>query len=296
MADVISIDGLRKHFGRLHAVDGVDMSVTAGEIFGFLGPNGAGKSTTIRCMMGFLRPTSGTVTIFGYDMAHDANRAKQRIGYLPGNVKLYDAWTGWEHIRFFEGARGKSRVVQGLIDRLGYDPAKPFRHLSSGNKQKLGLILALMHEPDLLVMDEPTVGLDPILQNEIYEILLEMRAKGATIFISSHNLREVERLCDRVALIREGKLVTVATIADLAQKKMHNIEIQTNDKLDVGALRKIKNVERAQLVPGGVTITVNGDLNAVVQQLGNFHLEDLSVEHASLEDVFMQYYQKDKER
>lgn len=294
MTNVIKINSLRKNFGRLYAINGVDMTVNSGEIFGFLGPNGAGKSTTIRCMMGFMRPTSGQVTIFGHDMTHDSHLAKQRIGYLPGNVKLYDNWTGWSHIRFFEGARGKSTNVDDLIKRLNFDPHKPFRALSSGNKQKLGLILALMHEPDLLIMDEPTVGLDPLLQNEIYEILEEMRARGTTIFISSHNLPEVERLCDRVALIREGELVTVATIADLAKKKTHNIRIQTGDVLDLAILRKIKNVKQVEAIAGGVSLTVNGDLNAIVRQIAKYDLKDLSVEHASLEEIFMRYYRGEK--
>ncbi len=295
MTNVIKIKDLNKIFGHLHAVDSLTLTVARGEIFGFLGPNGAGKSTTIRCMMGFMRPSSGSVSVFSYDMTRDAHRAKQQIGYLPGNVKLYDNWTGWDHIRFFEGARGKSSNVDDLIERLDFDVHKLFRTLSSGNKQKLGLILALMHEPKLLVMDEPTVGLDPLLQNEIYDILEEMQAKGTTIFISSHNLPEVERLCDRVALIREGKLVTVATIADLSKKKTHNVRVQTDSPVDLDVFRKIKNVKQVETIPGGISLTVDGDLNPVVRQIAKYDLKDLSVEHASLEEIFMRYYRGKKE-
>ena len=145
MSSVIEIKNLKKYFGKLHAVDDISIEVNKGEIFGFLGPNGAGKSTTIRCMMGFNRPTDGRVKIFGYDMAVNPEAAKKQIGYLPGNVKLYDKWTGWDHIKFFESVRGKSDIVNDLIKRLDFNPDVKFRHLSSGNKQKLGLILALMH-------------------------------------------------------------------------------------------------------------------------------------------------------
>lgn len=175
MTSVIIINNFKKYFGKLHAVDGINLHVKQGEILGFLGPNGAGKSTTIRCLMGFNKPTDGTITVFGHDMSTDSVEAKKQIGYLPGNVKLYDGWTGWEHIRFFESVRGVSTSVEDLVRRFNFDPNKKFRHLSSGNKQKLGLILALMNGPKLIVMDEPTVGLDPLLQNEIYKVLMEMR-------------------------------------------------------------------------------------------------------------------------
>lgn len=293
MADVISVKGLRKYFGKLYAVDDVDLQVTEGEIFGFLGPNGAGKSTTIRCMMGFIRPTDGSVNIFGYDMSRYAHKAKKRIGYLPGNVKLYENWTGWEHIRFFEGARGKSKILDDLIKRLDFNPDMKFRHLSSGNKQKLGLILALMNEPDLLIMDEPTVGLDPLLQNEIYKILHEMKSKGVTIFISSHNLPEVERLCDRVALIKDGKIVTVSNIADLAQKKSHKIVFQADGEIDLERLKQLKNVQVVGSTAVGTSITASGDISEVVRYLSDYRLKDLTIEHASLEDVFMNYYKKE---
>lgn len=294
MANVILLKRLSKNFGNLQAVTNLDLTVNRGEIFGFLGPNGAGKSTTIRCMMGFMKPTSGNVTIFGHNMGHEAHLAKQRIGYLPGNIELYDNWTGWSHIHFFEGARGKSVSAESLIKRLNFDPCRTFRTLSSGNKQKLGLILALMNEPELLIMDEPTVGLDPLLQNEIYEILEEMRAKNTTVFISSHNLPEVERLCDRVALIREGELVTVATIADLSKKKTHIVQLQTDDPIDLAMLRKIKNVKQAESIAGGVSLKVDGDINSVVHHIAKYNLRDLSIEHASLEEIFMQYYRGKK--
>ncbi len=291
MADVIVLKDFKKYFGKLHAVDGINLEVAKGEVFGFLGPNGAGKSTTIRCLMGFNKPTSGSIYVFGHDMSNDSTVAKQQIGYLPGNVKLYDNWTGWDHIRFFEGVRGKSKNLDDLIRRFDFNPNAKFRHLSSGNKQKLGLILALMHEPKLLVMDEPTVGLDPLLQFEIYKVLEEMRGKGTTIFISSHNLPEVERLCDRVAIIKEGKLVAVESIKTLGEKKLHKIEVRFGGKFNASDF-KLNGVEKVQEVAEGLLITVGGDLNPVLHALAKHKIINLEITHASLEDVFMKFYER----
>jgi ABC-2 type transport system ATP-binding protein len=291
MTNVIVIKDLKKYFGKLHAVDGINLAVEKGEILGFLGPNGAGKSTTIRCLMGFNKLTDGKITVFGHDMSNDSTKAKLHIGYLPGNVKLYDTWTGGDHIRFFEGVRGKSKNLNNLIERFDFNPNAKFRHLSSGNKQKLGLILALMNEPELLIMDEPTVGLDPLLQNEIYKILLEMRDRGTTIFISSHNLPEVEKLCDRVAIIKEGKLVAVEGIKTLGAKKLHKIEVRFTDKFNKSNF-ELNGVERIEEITGGLLITVGGDLNPVLHELNKHKIIDLEINHASLEDVFMKFYER----
>jgi len=292
MASIIEIKDFKKYFGKLHAVDGINLEVNKGEILGFLGPNGSGKSTTIRCLMGFNKPTDGVIKVFGHDMSIDSFKAKTRIGYLPGNVKLYDHWTGWDHIRFFEGVRGKSGNVNDLIGRFDFDPTAKFRHLSSGNRQKLGLILALMHQPKLLVMDEPTVGLDPLLQNEIYKVLQEMRDRGTTIFISSHNLPEVERLCDRVAIIKDGKLVAVESIKTLGDKKLHKIEVRFADKFNLSEF-EINGVEKVEAVAEGLLITVGGDLNPVLHIISKHQIIDLEITHATLEDVFMKFYEKE---
>ncbi len=289
--NVIEVTDLAKHYGKLHAVDGISFAVPEGEIFGFLGPNGAGKSTTIRCLMGFNKTTKGEVTVLGKRLFLGAEDVKRQIGYLPGNVKLYDNWTGWDHIHFFESVRGKSDTVRDLMKKLDYNPLAKFRHLSSGNKQKLGLILALMNNPKVLVMDEPTVGLDPLLQNTIYEILLSMRDRGTTIFISSHNLPEVERLCDRVAIIKEGKLVAVESIKALGEKKLHKIEVRFADKYEVSEFIG-KGVDKVEEVSDGVMITVSGDINPVMHKLSKHKLLDIEVSHASLEDVFLKYYER----
>jgi len=293
MANAIVIKDFKKHFGKLHAVDGINLEVHAGEIFGFLGPNGAGKTTTIRCLMGFNKPTAGSISVFGYDMSKDSTLAKQYIGYLPGNVKLYDKWTGWEHIKFFESVRGKSSNVNSLIKRFDFNPNAKFRHLSSGNKQKLGLILALMHEPKLLVMDEPTVGLDPLLQYEIHKVLMEMRDHGTTIFISSHNLPEIETLCGRVAIIKNGKLVIVESIKSLGEKKLHKIEVHFGDKFAASEF-KISGVTKIEEIGKGLLITTSGDLNSVLKLIARHTVTDLEITHASLEDVFMKFYERAK--
>jgi ABC-2 type transport system ATP-binding protein len=243
--------------------------------------------------MGFNKVSDGTISVFGHDMSVDSTTAKKQIGYLPGNVKLYDNWTGWDHIRFFEGVRGKSDNINDLIGRFDFDPNAKFRHLSSGNKQKLGLILALMHQPKLLVMDEPTVGLDPLLQNEIYKVLIEMRDQGTTIFISSHNLPEVERLCDRVAIIKEGKLVAVENIKTLGDKKLHKIEVHFTDKFNVSEF-KINGVEKVEEIADGLLITVGGDLNLILYAISKHKIIDLEITHATLEDVFMKFYERNE--
>lgn len=291
MSNIVSIKNLKKRFGNLHAVDGISFDIKKGEILGFLGPNGAGKSTTIRCLMGFNKPTDGVITICNHNISTNLNDIKKNIGYLPGNVKLYDNWTGWDHIRFYENVRGRSKNLQSLIERLDYNPSAKFRHLSSGNKQKLGLILALMHQPKLIIMDEPTVGLDPLLQSEIYKILLEMRDNGASILISSHNLPEIERLCDRVVIIKKGKLVAVESIKSLGEKKLHKLEVRFKDIVNKSEL-EMAGVERIEEVSGCYILTIKGDLNPILQSIVKYQIKDIEITHASLEDVFMKFYEK----
>ena len=298
MSNAIEVKNLKKHFRtkfgfgpKVRAVDGITFSVKKGEIFGFLGPNGAGKSTTIRCLMDFNRPTEGEILISGAELSSSSVSARSHIGYLPGNVKLYDNWTGSDHIRFYESAKGKSEIVEDLIKELDFNPEAKFRHLSSGNKQKLGLILALMHQPQILILDEPTVGLDPLLQNKIYEILLNLKKKGSTIFISSHNLPEVERLCDRVAIIRNGSLVAVESIKELGSKKLHKIEVRFADKYSQKEFEG-KEIDKIEEIADGLIITVSGDINPVMKKISTHKLVDINIGHANLEDVFMKFYER----
>ncbi len=297
MTNVIEITDLKKYFSSLSirgkdlikAVDGISLEVEKGEVFGFLGPNGAGKTTTIRCIMDFIRPTTGNIKIFGDDAHQESVSLKKRIGYLPGNVQLHDKWTGQEHIDFVESLMGKAKYAKDMIKRFSFDPSRKFKHLSSGNKQKLGLILALMNDPELVVMDEPTIGLDPLLQNEIYEIFDELQNKGHTIFVSSHNLPEVERICDRVGIIKEGKLVGIEKVGELGEKRLRRIVARFVDKFEKEDFR-FDGVERIEDLSDGLILTVQGDINPVVKKLAGYKLLDLEISHATLEDVFLEFY------
>ncbi len=286
---VLDIQNLKKYFGKTHAVDGVTFSVQKGEIFGFLGPNGAGKTTTIRCLMDFIKPTEGKISIFGKDAQKDSEMIKEDIGYLPGNVRLYDGWTGKDHIEFIERIRGKSENVNNLIAKLYFNPKIKAKNLSSGNKQKLGLILALMHKPQLLIMDEPTVGLDPLLQNTIYEVLEDLKKKGTTIFMSSHNLPEVERLCSRVGIIKDGKIIALENIEKLHAKRIHIVTVVFAGKFNREDFI-FDGVEVQEVLPDGLIINVKGDINALIKKLANYQLKDVNISHATLEEVFLEFY------
>jgi len=290
---VIKIKDLKKHFGKVRAVDGISFDVEKGEIFGFLGPNGAGKTTTIRCMMNFLYPTSGSITVLGKDAVRDSVFLKSKIGYLPGNVNLNNNWTGKSHIEYVESISGKSENARELAKKFDLALSKKFKNLSSGNKQKLGLVLALMSEPEVIIMDEPTVGLDPLLQSLIYEVLEDLRKKGTTILISSHNLSEVERLCDKVGIIKEGKMVAVEPVSKLEGKKLHRVEVRFSDKYQKNEF-DIKGVESVEEIAGGFIMTVGGDLNPLLNIIARHKVTDIEITHANLEEIFLKFYAKEQ--
>lgn len=286
---VINVQNLKKSFGKTKAVDGISFDVKEGEIVGFLGPNGAGKTTAIRCMMDFLRPNEGSIEIFGFDAQKDSEKLKNDIGHLSSESTLYNSWTGQEHIDFLEKIRGVSQLDEELIKNLKFDSRKKVSTLSTGNRRKLSLILALMHEPKLLILDEPTVGLDPLLQNYIYEILKSQAAKGNTVFMSSHNLPEVEKVCDRVIVLKTGKIVTTETIKALRSKKIYTIYAYFE-----GEVPKNQLTAESQLIKeftGGVALKVRGDIKPLLVKLSGYkNLKDLEISHASLEEVFMEFY------
>ncbi len=289
-AAIIELKKVSKQFGSKLALDNVSMVVEKGQIFGFLGPNGAGKTTTIRCLMDFIRPTGGAVKLFGKPLDRLDINYKNKIGFLSADSVLYGNWSGNAHIKFIATMHGSRGVADQLVSRFDLDLRPKVRHLSSGNKQKLALVLALMHEPDLLVLDEPTRGLDPILQQEIYSILRELRREGKTVFMSSHNLAEVEQICDRVGIIREGKIVASESMQSVRGMQMHivkvvfattyNIRDYQIDKVDIKSSSK-KELE----------LHVHGDLNVLLTRLLRHPIRDIDISHASLEDVFMRFYQ-----
>jgi ABC-2 type transport system ATP-binding protein len=287
---VISVKNLKKHFGKTKAVDGISFDVNEGEIVGFLGPNGAGKTTTIRCLMDFIRPTEGSIEILGLDAQKDSAKLKKDIGHLSSESTLYEAWKGMEHIQFTEHIRGMSTFDEELIEELKFDVKKKAGALSTGNRRKLGIILALMQHPKLLILDEPTVGLDPFLQNYIYEILKTEVAKGSTVFMSSHNLAEVEKVCDRVVVLGEGKIVTVETISALRSKKIYTIyaffegEVPKKGLVGDGA----KLIEEFS---DGLAMKVKGDIKPIITKLSKYkNLKDIEINHASLEEIFLEFY------
>lgn len=287
---VISVNNLKKYFGKTKAVDGISFEVNEGEIVGFLGPNGAGKTTTIRCLMDFLRPDEGKIEIFGLDAQQNSEKLKRDIGHLSSESTLYSSWTGQEHIHFLEKIRGLSKLDEELVEELKLDVLKKAGALSTGNKRKLGVILALMHQPKLLILDEPTLGLDPLLQNYIYEILKTHAAKGNTVFMSSHNLAEVEKICNRVIVLRNGKIVNVEKVSDLRAKKIYTIYAF----FEGDTPKKELTTDGAELIEefsDGLALKVKGDIKPLLTKLSNYkNLKDLEIAHANLEEVFMEFY------
>ncbi len=288
---VLEVTNLKKYFGGTKAVDDISFSVEQGEIFGFLGPNGAGKTTTIRCLMDFIRPTTGTISLLGKDVQHHGVTLKENIGYLSGNVRLYSRWTGQMHIDFVKAFNGIHQDMSAeLIKRFDFDPSVKTKQLSSGNKQKLGIILAFMHRPKLLIMDEPTNALDPLLQNEVYKLIEEATEWGATVFMSSHNLAEVDRVCSRVGIIKNGKMVATESITSLKEKRLYTVTAYFADTYDKSAFDG-NGFSITKELTDGLVIQTKGDINPLIDLLQQQKLRDITIAHASLEDIFLEFYE-----
>jgi len=287
----IHVKNLKKYFGETRAVDGISFEIKEGEIFGYLGPNGAGKTTTIRCMMDFLRPDEGMIEILGLDAQAQSAKLKQEIGFLSEEDNLYQDWTGHEHINLIKRIRGGKTRESELITKLDFDPNKKVKTLSSGNKQKLGLILALMHQPKVLILDEPTKGLDPLLQHTVHEILqTEVKERNTSIFMSSHNLSEVEKTCDRVCVLKAGKVVAIESISDIKKKKLYTIYIYFDGEVPERKKLAALDVEIIKELSNGLVLSVRGEIKPVLAKLSKLNLKDLEITHASLEEVFMEFY------
>ena len=290
MASVIAAESLTKYYGKVVGVEDLDLEVYEGELFGYLGPNGAGKTTTLRLLMGMLRPNGGTATVLGMDAWRDSVAVNAEVGYLSGDAPLYERLTGESHIRFIAGFNnhGEKEGFR-LAERLGLELDRKVSGYSSGMKQKLALILALMKKPPLLIMDEPTSGLDPLIQQTLYEILNEYREDGSTVLFSSHNLPEVERICDRVGVIREGHLVGTERIEDLRNKRLRNVEIIFAGEVP-GNLEALPGVSGLERAGNRVQLKLRGDINPLLGEVVRHEVADFSVGHASLEDVFLEFY------
>ncbi len=292
MRAVIEADRLTKSYGKARGVVDLSFEVASGQVFGYLGPNGAGKTTTIRTMLDLIRPTSGHISVFGLDPREDGPVVRARVGYLPGEFGLYERWTGAEYLRTFAGLRGGVpwAVISGLADRLKLDLSVRIRSLSHGNKRKVGLIQAMMHEPDLLVMDEPTQGLDPLVQHEFYALIDEARARGATVFLSSHVMPEVERVCDQVAIIREGRLVEVADIGELKSNALRKIDLHFAEPVPTDAFVSLASVVAVEANGDEIRLTIRGPLDQVIKEAARHTVVTVETHEPSLEDVFLDVY------
>lgn len=290
---VIHTSGLTRFYGKRLGIEDVNLEVNRGEIFGYLGPNGAGKTTTIRTLLDFIRPTRGTATIFGLDTKQNSVGIHHRIGYLPGELALYDHMTGEDLLRYLGKLRGGLdwTYVEQLAARFECDLKRRIKGLSHGNKRKIGLLQAFMNKPELLILDEPTNGLDPLMQHEFYHLLDETRKEGRTIFLSSHIMPEVEKVCDRVGIIRQGKLVTVETIEALKAKTLRRLEIHFARAIPGDSFAGISGVVDVKVKDGLLTCSVSGSLDALVKAASRFEVVDIVSHEATLEEIFMTFYE-----
>jgi ABC-2 type transport system ATP-binding protein len=292
MDPVIRTEQLTKSYGSHRGIIDVDLEVVPGEAFGFLGPNGAGKTTTIRTLLDHIRPTGGRARIFGIDTTEDPQAIHARLGYLPGEFVLYDKLTGGQTIDYFANLRGGiDRTYQKLlVERLEIDPSRKFREYSKGNKQKVGLVVALQHRPELLLLDEPTAGLDPLVQQTFYEIIREAKAEGRTIFLSSHILSEVEKTCDRVGIIREGRLTRVGRVEELRDLAHHQVEVVFTDHVPQAAFSALPGVSEIVVEDHTMRMRVSGSIAPVIQAAARFEIVDFVSREPSLEETFLAMY------
>ncbi|MCL2573571.1 MAG: ABC transporter ATP-binding protein [Defluviitaleaceae bacterium] len=290
----LEVNNVTKHFGKTKALRGVNLRVNEGEVFAYIGPNGAGKSTTIRIMLGILQATSGETKVFGKDAWRDSVEIHKRIAYVPGDVNLWSNLTGGEVIDLFISLRGKADKARRdkLIDAFSLDPTKKCRTYSKGNRQKVALIAAFASEADLYILDEPTSGLDPLMEQVFQECVLEQKAKGKGVFLSSHILSEVERLCDRVGIIREGEVVEAGTLAELRHLTRYKISAKTERTIEgIDKMEGIFDITRDE---GGLIFDVErANMGEVIAHISSFGIISLESAPPTLEDLFMKHYEKE---
>ena len=292
MNSVITAEGLTKSFGGTRGVDSLQFEVAKGEVFGFLGPNGAGKSTTIRLLLGLYRPTAGSTTVFGRDPMHDAPGILRQTGYLPGDLALHPRLTGRQHIDFVAHVRSiDDKTVQDeLVERFNVILDRPTRTLSKGNRQKIGIVLAFMHRPELLILDEPTSGLDPLMQSEFQQLVRETVTDGRTVFLSSHELDEVQRIVDRVAIIKEGQLVVIDTVEGLRKAAPRTIEFRFATNIDPQLFAAIAGVRVLNANGGHIALSLHGPVAPVLRAAADLDPIDIIARPADLDELFLTYY------
>ena len=289
---IIELEDLTKYYGDTKGTESLSFEVKKGEIFGFLGPNGAGKTTTIRTLLGFLKPTRGRARIFGEEVGENVVELKQDIGYIPGDLNLYESMTGKEFLNYFESLRySSSPMLENLLKIFNLPLDKKIEGYSGGMKQKLGIIQAFMHDPKLVIMDEPTSGLDPLVQKKFYDFLKEEKEKGRTMFFSSHILSEVEKVCDRAGIIRNGELVTLEKVEKLREKRGKIVKAKIKESIE-----EFDGPEDMEIEDGWIRFVATDDIDKWVKKLSNYSVIDLEIKKFGLEDVFMHYYEEDRER
>jgi len=288
---LIQTSGLTKYYGSSLGVLDLNLTVKQGEIFGFLGPNGAGKTTTIRIFLDFIRASRGNARLFGLDSHTHSTKIRSRIGYIPGEYGMYEEMRGYEYLKFLGLLRGykKPPLSDRLIETFGLDISKRIKSYSHGTKQKLAVVQAFMHDPELLILDEPTIGLDPLMQQRFYELLLEMKNRGKTIFLSSHILPEVEKVCERVAILKEGRLVATHEIADIKKFRLKSMEITFKQDVNESVF-KIDGVRKVKKEGNTIQLWIDANINSILRVISERPVENMSFQDASLEDIFMEYY------
>jgi ABC-2 type transport system ATP-binding protein len=289
---VIATSGLTKDFGSGRGLFGLDLEIFQGEVFGFLGPNGAGKSTTLRLLLDLIRPTAGSARVLGLDTIRDSLAIRLRVGFLPGDMALYPKLTGRVALDYFARLRGgvDPRVRDALVERFDAPVDRPVHELSTGNRQKLGLIQAFMHEPELLILDEPIAGLDPLVQQSFHALLGEVSAQGRTVFLSSHTLSEVERVTHRVAILRQGRVVVVDSLENLRKVAVQRLEIEFAQTVEASEFTVLPGVTEATAVERTVTVSFEGSADAVVKAAATHEVLAIRPREEDLEEIFLRYY------
>ncbi len=285
--NVIETKGLTKYYGKSRGIIDLNLSVTEGEFFGFIGPNGAGKSTTIRTLLGLIKKSSGSAEIFGRNVETNKKEILAEVGYLPSEAVFYSEMRVKDVIKLSADLRKKDckKEAEVLCERLGLDTEKKVEELSFGNRKKVAIVCALQHKPHLCVLDEPTGGLDPLMQREFFTILKERNAEGATIFLSSHILSEIQRNCTRAAIVREGKLIACDSVEALSKTSAKRIHIEGN--ADITALKNVRDIQKTD---NGTSFLYSGDINEFLQYISKYSIDDLSISEPDLEEIFMHYY------
>lgn len=292
--NVIEIKKLTKYYGKARGIIDVSFDVKEGEIFGFIGPNGAGKSTTIRTLLSLIYPTSGNATIFGKDCIKFAPEIAKDVGYLPSEVFYYDKMKVIDLLKYSASFYKKdcSKRIKELAEIMDLDLKKRIDDLSYGNKKKVGIVQGLLHQPKLIILDEPTSGLDPLMQQKFFDLLLEENKKGATVLLSSHILSEVQRLCSRVAIIKEGKIIKLETMSNLTENNYKKFKVELNSEVDSSHF-KLGGVSKLEVDGRIVSFLFKGNINLIIKKISDVDISNVWIEEPSLEEIFMHYYEKE---